>query len=811
MPPLAPCPPTFELEQFLLGRLEEEDSQSLESHLTSCMECQQQLTTLAADDEFVQALRTGSSRAAAGEPTPLLADAPEELVKLLVPHFKQIATALEDTAVFASGQATAETSTLHGGPALPWKPASENAEQEYLGRYEIRGVLGSGGMGTVLDAYDPLLKRSVAIKVIQSKLLTDPGMAGRLVREAQAAAAVEHDHIVAVYAVEMHGDAPCIIMPLLRGMTLKQRLEDAPGPLPFAEIVRIGREAASGLAAAHVCGLIHCDIKPGNLWLEAPRGRVKVLDFGLAIVRGDNDSDAAGISGTPGYLAPEQARGLPLDQRTDVFSLGCVLYRMATGVAPFTGQRHMQTLWTVLSESPTPVRQLNPQMPPELSDLISRMLAREPSQRPACATVVVEALDALERRLVDLQSRVVRRRWLAALFVVALLSGTGVGLWAVVTAPPAELPVKMTFVGDEPAIAVVLRHEGQEQALTLGREKTLDLLPGDYVVRAANAQSGRVLVPDHFTVVDGKPQTLRIALVGEVARHATHSQPVTAVAVTRDSNPPAVFSVGLDRALVAWDTAATTPPRFVDLPHAARCLAISPNGDDVATAGGNKQPPAELAIRMWETRQLIPHSEPLTGHTRMITALAYSPDGKQLASAGADDVLLWNLSTGEPQALAQTEPEAIFALAFSADGQQLLTGSDEGQVVLWDTGSRAPLKSYNAGPSAVRAVAFLSERLVAAGDDGVIRVWKDAALEHEWLGHGKAVLALAVSPDARQLLTGDAEGTIRVWSVSSGQTTHILRGHTRAVNSVAFTSNGRQAVSGGADGVVRLWQLPFGD
>ena len=809
MPAPVSCPPNFELEQFLLGRLEDEDSQSLEGHLASCTVCQQQLTTLAAEDEFVQTLRLHSQLTRAGEQTQHMQDAPAELVQLLVPHFKQIATSFEETATFSSSQLNPNGTTRRGGPTLFGQPTSEPALPQSLGRYEIRGELGHGGMGSVLHAFDPLLKRSIAIKVIQSKLL-DQAMMARLVREAQAAAAVEHDHIVAIYAVEIHNDAPCIIMPLLRGMTLKQRLEDTDGPLPLAEILRIGREAASGLAAAHECGLIHCDIKPANLWLEAPRDRVKVLDFGLAIARDDKESDSEVISGTPGYLSPEQARGLTLDQRTDVFSLGCVLYRMATGKPPFTGERRARALWTVLCDPPTPAAQVNPQIPAELSDLIDRMLARDPTQRPATIAAVLESLEALERKLAEQQHRVVRRRWLAAVFVVALLSGSGVGLWAMLNAPIPESPVKTTFIGDEPSLAIVIRRDGQEQTLTLGREKTIELPPGDYTVRPATEQAGRTLAPDRFSVVAEKPQTVRIALVGEITQHATHSRSVTAVAVLPGPNTT-VFSASLDRTLVAWEPASTALPKFLNLPHEARAVAIAPNGLDVATAGGNKQPPAELAIRVWDTSKLTPRREPLDGHTRMITAIAYSPAGTQLASAATDGIFLWNMTTGVAEGMTPAEPQMLCALAYSANGQQLVTGCEEGQVVVWDVRTRAPLITHNASATAVRAVAFLKERVVAAGDDGVIRVWKAGALEHEWKGHSQAVLALAVSPDGRLLLSGDAEGNIRVWSVATGQTIHVLSGHQQAVQAVAFTGNGRQAVSGGADGVVRLWQLPFSD
>ena len=808
MPAPASCPPSDELEQFLLGRLEDEDSQSLEFHLADCTVCQQQLTTIAAEDEFVQVLRQYSLQTVGAESSLQLATVPEELISVLVPHYKRIATSLDETTAFFSSAVNGEETARHAARHLT-APQSEAPAPTSLGRYEIRGVLGHGGMGTVLHGFDPLLQRSLAIKVIRSPLLSAE-MCARLVREAQAAAAVEHDHIVAIYAVEIYDGAPCIMMPLLRGVTLKQLLEATSGPLPLVDTLRIGREAASGLAAAHAVGLVHCDIKPANLWLEAPRDRVKVLDFGLAIARDDQTGAATEIAGTPGYLAPEQARGLALDQRTDVFSLGCVLYRMATGEAPFLGERGTRALWTVISDPPPPARQRNAAVPAELSDLIGRMLARDPQQRPASAADVVAELTALERRLIDQQQRVTRRRWFAAMFVVALLSGCSVALWGMLAAPTVGTPVKITFSGDASPLEVILRRDGNEQSLTLGREKTWELSPGDYTVRPAQNQPGRVLVPDRFTVVAEQPQSLRIALVGELARHETHTGAVTGVAIAAGKKET-VYSVGLDRALAAWDPPSTQPPKFVDLPHSARCVTVSPSAKEVATAGGNKFPPAELAIRIWQASDLTPLRNPLEGHAQLIDALAYSPAGEQLASAGAEGVFLWNTSTGDVAALSEMGPSFVSAIAYSANGQQLVTGSDEGDVVVWDVRKRVRLKAYNAGPTQVRAVAFLGERIISAGDDGTIRIWQGAALQHELRGHTSAVLTVAVSPDGRQILAGDADGNLRVWSVATSKALQNLTGHKQAVQSIAFAGNGRQAVSGGADGAVILWQLPFSD
>ncbi len=339
-----------------------------------------------------------------------------------------------------------------------------------LGPYRVLKVLGAGGMGVVYLAEDPKLRRRVALKAILPSVAAGPTARERFLREARAAAAVEHDHIVAVHQVDEDRGVPYLVMPLLRGEPLEARLRREKR-LPLADVLRIARQTAEGLEAARRGGLVHRDIKPANLWLEEGTGRVKILDFGLARSHDDDRkrlTQLGALIGTPAYMAPEQAAGQG-DHRADLFSLGCVMYRMATGEPAFQEADMISTIAAVAADPVRPPREVNPALPPALSDLILRLLAKKPEERPASAQAVVEAIRAIQAALkakaaplpaapapvVARAPRVVEaappvRRGRAGLWLVlaasVLVGGLAVGgyfLWkqatapAVVAAPPA--------------------------------------------------------------------------------------------------------------------------------------------------------------------------------------------------------------------------------------------------------------------------------------------------------------------------------------------------------------------------------------
>jgi serine/threonine protein kinase len=278
--------------------------------------------------------------------------------------------------------------------------ASPQAADELgrLGSYRVLKVLGTGGMGVVFHAEDLHLRRPVALKVMRPSLAASAEFHRRFLREARLAAAIDHEHIVTVYQVGEDRGVPFLAMQLLRGQTLEQQLERTGGRLPLPEVLRVGREIAEGLAAAHARGLVHRDIKPANVWLEEGRGRVRIVDFGLA--RGDEPdaqlTQVRAVIGTPAYMAPEQASSAAVDARCDLFSLGAVLYRAATGKAPFGELDTLSVLSALATRTPVPPHRVVSSLPRMFSGLVMRLLAKDPADRPQSAREVVEAIKALE-------------------------------------------------------------------------------------------------------------------------------------------------------------------------------------------------------------------------------------------------------------------------------------------------------------------------------------------------------------------------------------------------------------------------------
>jgi serine/threonine protein kinase len=273
------------------------------------------------------------------------------------------------------------------GTALPIEALRD------LGPFRLVRQLGSGGMGIVFEAFERGTGETFAIKVLRPSLAMEPDAKLRFSREAQAMATVSHRRIVPVLRVGEDQGIPYIVMPLLIGETLDDRLQRSPR-LTIDETIRIGIEIAEGLGAAHERGLIHRDVKPANVWLEGTLGSVRLLDLGLAREYTTNSmlTQSGIVMGTPSYMSPEQARGEKLDARSDLFSLGTILYQMTVGTRPFDGPTPMSVLQQLDAYHPPRACALNPGVPAMLSNLIMELLAKQPKDRPMTAAVAIERL-----------------------------------------------------------------------------------------------------------------------------------------------------------------------------------------------------------------------------------------------------------------------------------------------------------------------------------------------------------------------------------------------------------------------------------
>ena len=300
-----------------------------------------------------------------------------------------------------------------------------------ISHYKILEKLGEGGMGVVYKAEDTKLKRTVALKFLPPELMRDSEAKERFLHEAQAAAALENQHICNIYEIDETGDQIFIVMSCFEGQTIKEKIES--GPLKIDEALKIAVQAAEGLQAAHEKGIVHRDIKSANI-MVTEKGQTKIMDFGLAKLKGQTKLTKQGTTlGTADYMSPEQAQGVDVDLRTDIWSLGVVLYEMIAGQLPFRGEYEPAVLYSIMNEQPEPLTALRTGVPLELERIINKALSKDPSERYQHADDMVVDLRALLPLSGPLKSKVPskvkpQKKWVtitAAIIFLLLAAGVG--------------------------------------------------------------------------------------------------------------------------------------------------------------------------------------------------------------------------------------------------------------------------------------------------------------------------------------------------------------------------------------------------
>ncbi|MBX3400362.1 MAG: DUF1080 domain-containing protein [Gemmataceae bacterium] len=594
------------------------------------------------------------------------------------------------------------------GTGIRFGPPAAPGEIGTLGRFRIKKELGRGGMGAVFLALDTRLERQVALKVMLPQAAVNQTAKDRFIREARAAARISHDNVIAILDADEIDGVPFIALPFLQGYPLDQYLKKKGNPA-IPQVLRIGREIANGLGAAHDLGVVHRDVKPGNIWLEAPNGRVKILDFGLAKPQ---DEEAGGkelthsgaVMGTPAYMAPEQAAGHKVDHRADLYSLGTVLYRLVAGKTPFERPGGMMALLTALAIEPPPrVEEFNAEVPSALAELIHQLLEKNRDLRPQSAKEVAKRLAAIRDN--------------------PGTSGADVSLAPVSTASqpqvPSYAPVPVTMVSAS-AFADIDADEPTERESRIKQPKpaikapkskvpmfvaiatgVLAIAVGGYFV--AKMLSGPAKAPE---VVDNKPVKPPVdppkgtgggvvKVVPSVPKPAPVEinyvpwQPVNEL--TSIPNAPRGPLDDLDPAKIpAAERFPWQPKELVAVvgSHLGKLetfYAMSPNGKLIAMISpgfGLKVVDADtLALKLWDRSVDYPSA-----------VCAFSPDGRWLAvpsndTGGKSEVRLYDARV-EPKlirSVATGRPQIHFTcLAFSGDGSKLVTGELPGAACVWN-------------------------------------------------------------------------------------------------------------------------------
>jgi tRNA A-37 threonylcarbamoyl transferase component Bud32 len=779
----SPCPPLAHLRQLVGGLIADAELADLTAHLSSCPACQATLDLLLACSGVWPVPPAPPDRV---EPGPALAETLARLAHDPTPPDRPPV----DSGAFAP---LSKTSEIPVAPPTRFdflEPADRPGYLGKLGPYEVTQVLGFGGMGVVLKAFDPNLQRYVAVKVLAAHLADNATARKRFIREARANAAVHHDNVVAVHAVVDADPVPYLVLEHVAGPSLQERL-DQHGPFALPDILRVGRQTALGLAAAHAQGLIHRDVKPANILLEAPTGeagasapgwRVKLTDFGLARAVDDVALTHNGvIVGTPLYMAPEQARGEAIDQRADLFSLGSILYALCTGRPPFRAHSSVAVLKRICEDRPRPIHQVNPDIPPWLCDVIGRLHAKKPQDRFQSAQ---EVADLLGRHLAHLGPHdrgaapaPGHRLWWAALLVALVVV---VGLLIA----DRVFQTGVVFPAAEPA------RNTDGQAGAGGRRE----VPGKPAPDT----------PPHPRPL-AKPRRFQLA---RVPAGGLALLPGGRRMVAVSNQEPALELVDLA-------TGAVVPLR--GHAGAVTALAVSPDGRLAVTGG------ADRTLRLWDLEKAELRTL-FEGHVATVTAVALyldeaRPEKSLVFSAARDGTFrCWDLATGKELVkmdVTEGRLEETWAAVFRPTGAQVVTASTEGKVWLWDVAAhRAVGRPYSFSPADVLEHALSPDGARLAAADPANRLVIHEALagrvEHRLEGHKAAVTGLAFSPKSQRqlLLSGDRAGTVLLWDVVKGQELDRFEGATERVVRVAFSTDGKHLMAVNAAGTVWVWDAP---
>jgi hypothetical protein len=640
------------------------------------------------------------------------------------------------------------------------------AVDKKFGKYELISKLGQGGMGAVYHARDPVLERSVALKVVSPKLLAEPDTFTRFQREARAAARLQHPNIVTIYELGEAEGTLYIAMELLEGWDLWELMQPLTR-LAVEEKVRILIEVCRGLEYAHKRGVVHRDVKPANIRVLKD-GAVKVVDFGIAHVSGSTLTQTGMVLGTPSYLAPEVIASGRIDHRADIWSLGVVLYEVLTGIRPYDSPEFARVLYRIVHEPLTPI---DPALglPPGLEDVVRRALERDPAQR-------YQEMMAVAR---DLQ---------------AVLGHGAVG--------DASIPPEARLRAFE-----TLWHESEALLASGDLEHALEA--------ALQAQALDPSRPEIVAIVDRIQDQLYATPTAPAPAAPPSPRPVTPYRTSAVRHPTTPMGTPILNELKARGASAFRELATFGEPSATTAALMSPAQPFLAVSG------QDGAIRLWDLssqRRLLMLRTELhqrTGHDALALSLAFSPDGTLLASGHVDgNIHLWHVETGREYPARLRHDDMVGALAFSPDGTTLASGGRDSVLKLWSVDAalageaRRELYRQPAGVTSL-AYAASGKWVVTGHPNKVLRVTDvtNGRLAATLRGPEGQIHLVCLTPDGKTMVVASQDRTIRFFDIESRAQLFVLSGPRKPTTSLSFFSDGMHFVAVSQENAVQLWDV----
>ena len=773
------CPEEKQLSDLIAGTLPEAVAETLTEHLGGCEQCQSVMQRLAKGPLPVDSMIADSTGA---EP-------PHNSAYWAVREsfIDQLGAGVDVAS--ANTQAYSKSSISETGVSLPIAsdlfPDNElsflepSEDSTYIGRlqqFEISRVIGRGGMGIVLEGFDPHLRRPVAIKVLHAQYQKDTSAIERFCREGRAAAAISHEHVVQMFQVSRveEGEIAFLVMQLIEGETLETILE-AQSPMAPDEAARIAMQIAAGLSAAHDRGLVHRDIKPSNILVEKSTGRAKLTDFGLAFINEDVGLTRTGLLlGTALYMSPEQALGKTVDERSDLFSLGAVMYEMATGKVAFSAPTAVGVMKLIMDTNPTAPHKINPEIRKPTSDLIMQLLSKDPNKRPdsagevarVLASIVTEhgpisplqvpAIASSEVRKLSKEHHIASRTWAIGGWIIAglLISGLAVSIMS----------------GWSPWDYAARNNDDSRDAVSVA------LYSEDADPKDVTEQFPSVLLPDN----PGTVWSIDFANDGET------------------------IAAGIgDGSVRIWNIDKQEVVRSFKA-HAGNVWNVKfhPSRNLFATAGDDSW------VKLWDLEDFSAKQGWKLDNT--VRAIAFSPDGKTLAAGDRDGELhIYDIQTYAERNTIKLDGTTILGVDYSTDGKFLVAAGSDKIVRVFDAVTLEERQSFSGHEGPIYSVAFApnSPLIASVGFKSDTWIWNSETGENVMTikGAGGDNWGVGFCGTGRHLLTGGQDGKVNLWDMSNGKKLVTFQGHSAAVHNFAFDPDRKRMASSSRDGTVRVW------